>query len=96
MRYGEVIKDLRVNKMKQTQKAFAKGVNISQVYLSMIESNKVEPTIEIVTKISKHVNVLLPALYLSFISEDDIKPEKLEHFKVLFPIMEAIVKQYVH
>lgn len=56
MSFGENIKNLRLESGK-TQKEFAQMLDISKSYMSELESNKRNPSIETVNKIAKKLNV---------------------------------------
>ncbi|GBD79436.1 hypothetical protein TEHD86_1783 [Tetragenococcus halophilus subsp. halophilus] len=63
MSFGENIKNLRLESGK-TQKEFAQMLDISKSYMSELESNKRNPSIETVNKIAKKLNV--SSIYLLY------------------------------
>lgn len=60
---GHSIKVLRTN-AGEKQKDFASRVGVSAAYLSLVESNQREPTLALLRKICKELNVPLSMLFL--------------------------------
>ena len=59
MKIGSVIKDIRKRK-KITQTQLAELSNITQTYLSQIENNQKEPTIQTIKSIAENLAIPLP------------------------------------
>jgi transcriptional regulator with XRE-family HTH domain len=91
MKLGQSIKRLRVNKVGQVQSLFAKNIGITQTYLSQIENDKKEPSLEVLQKIANYLEIPLPILFWYGIEECDIKLEKAEYFKVLKPAIDSLI-----
>ena len=92
MKYGQAIKDLRVNKMKQTQNLFAQSVGITQTYLSQIENEAKKPSTELLERIAKHVDIPLSILMWFALTEADIQKDKLESYRMLKPAADNVIK----
>jgi transcriptional regulator with XRE-family HTH domain len=82
MDLGTVIKNIR-NKRQQTQGNLAVSCGITQTYLSQIESNKKEPNLSTLKKISDQLNVPLPLMFFLSLNEQDIEPGKREAFELI-------------
>lgn len=91
MNYGKFIKRLRVL-MKQTQSEFSFGIGTTQTYLSQIESGKKKPSPDMLERISKHVGIDMPILFMYASDESDIREDKREAFKLLKPILDALLE----
>lgn len=92
MNIGQVIKDSRKEKgIKQGD--FSNLCDISQTYLSLIESNRKEPNITTLKIISEKLNIPLPVMFFLSLDEDDIPKKKLEIFKALEPSIKDMIKQ---
>jgi len=93
MDLGSVIK----NKRKQkglTQNEFASLCNITQTYLSQIESNLKEPNLSTLKTISKNLKVPLPILFFLSMTEEDIQPSKRKAFKIVSPSVKSLVNEF--
>jgi len=82
MDLGTVIKKIRKER-RQTQEELAALCDITQTYLSQIESNRKEPNISKLKEISKHLGVPLPVIFYLSLNENDVAPEKREVFEKL-------------
>ena len=82
MDLGNTIRTIR-NRKGFTQIEFANKCNITQSYLSQIESNKKEPNISTVKIISKNLDIPLPVIFFLSMNESDIDETKVESFKVI-------------
>ena len=91
MKLGQSIKRLRVNKAGQIQGLFAQNIGITQTYLSQIENDQKEPSTEVLQKIANYLKIPLPILFWYGITEEDIRPEKSEYFKVLKPAIDSLI-----
>lgn len=64
MRIGHILKLMRTN-MAITQKEMADMLGISQNYLSLIESNKKDPSNEKIADFAKQLNISKEALFFA-------------------------------
>lgn len=94
MKYGKVIKDVRLRK-KFTQEEFVDKLNISQTYLSFIESDKKEPTPKLLKAISDLTEV--PLYYFMFRAVEvnkDVKKEKRKNYKDFEPVLSSMIEKF--
>ena len=91
MKTGQSINRLRVNKARQNQEIFAQNIGITQTYLSQIENGHKEPSTEVLLKIAAYLQIPLPVLFWYGIAEEDVNPDKLEHFRFLRPIIDKML-----
>lgn len=93
MDLGTVIKNIRKQK-KMTQGHFADLCDISQTYLSQIESNQREPNLSTIRVISEQLGVPLPILFFLSMTGDDVDPEKREAFEIVNPSVKSLVNEF--
>lgn len=67
---------VRLKKMGQSQKWLSKNAGITQVYLCSIMAGRANPTIKLLCKISKILNISVESLVNSLLKEN----EEVEHF----------------
>jgi len=89
---GAAIKELRKTKSGMNQTAFSKAVGISQTYLSQLENNRKKASTEVLERIALQLGIPLPILFWLAVEEEDIKLCKLEHFRVIKPIIDPLIK----
>lgn len=96
MNIGQVIKQIRKEKgIKQGE--FSKQCEITQTYLSLIESNRKEPNITTLKIIAENLNVPLQVLLFLSLDEKDIPERKKDIYKVLEPSIKGMINQiYIH
>ena len=90
MDLGNTISTIRKRK-GFTQIEFANKCNITQSYLSQIESNKREPNISIVKIISKNLDIPLPVIFFLSMNESDIDETKVESFRVINKSVKTLI-----
>lgn len=93
MDLGNQIKNIRKQK-GLTQAEFALSIGITQTYLSQIESNLKEPNLSTLKLISEGLNVPLPILFFLSMTEDDVKPNKRNAFKIVSPSVNSLVNEF--
>jgi len=90
MNIGEAIKNIRRAKgLKQCDVARQSG--ITQSYLSRVENDVNLPNIYCLKSIANVLDVALPIIIFESLEEKDIKPEKLETFHVVYPILKSLI-----
>lgn len=93
MKIGATIKKLRKEK-KISQVDFAKQCGISQTYLSQLENDERNPTVNVLEKISSVLEVPYPVLSFLSITIDNVPEEKKEVYqrmeKVMFGLVEDV------
>lgn len=92
MNIGEVIKNSRKSKGYK-QGEFSQLCDISQTYLSLIESNRKEPNMATLKVISDNLNMPLPIMFFLSLDESDVPKRKKQVFKILEPSIKEMVKQ---
>lgn len=91
MNLGKVIYQARkLSKLKQ--KEFANKLEIDKTYLSQLENNKKTPSIKLLEKMSHEIEIPLPILFFSSLSEEDVPENKKQLFRILFPKIEEMVQ----
>lgn len=82
MNIGKSIKELR-KRNNLTQVNFAKAIGVTGSYVSLIESGKKKPSLDVLEKISKALSTPLPVIFWFSVETTDIKEEKKEAYKIL-------------
>jgi len=93
MDLGTIIKNIRKQK-GQTQGEFAALCDITQTYLSQIESNQKEPNLSKLKTISENLNVPLPILFFLSMTEEDVPVNKRKAFKIVSPSVKSLVNEF--
>ncbi|WET51018.1 helix-turn-helix transcriptional regulator [Chryseobacterium indologenes] len=92
MNVGQIIKDFRKKKgIKQGE--FSKMCEITQTYLSLIESNQKEPNLSLLKTISENLEVPLPILVFLSLDINDVPDGKKDLYKILEPSLKDMVTQ---
>jgi transcriptional regulator with XRE-family HTH domain len=94
MNYGKAINILRVDRMKQTQSIFAECIGITQTYLSQIETGAKKPSTDLLEKIAEYVDIPMPILFWNSITEEDVKEDRIEAYRLLKPTTDALVASF--
>lgn len=94
MNLGETIKLLRKrNGLNQSQ--LAESCDITVTYLSLIENGKKEPTLSLLKTIANNLQVPLPILLFSALTEDDIPESRKEFFSVIKPSIDYMLQNLI-
>lgn len=93
MDLGSIIKSIR-KKKGLTQSEFSESCGITQTYLSQIENNSKEPNLSTLKSISGSLDVPLPIIFFMSMTEDDVKPNKREAFKIISPSIKSLVNEF--
>lgn len=93
MDLGSTIKNIRKQK-KLTQGEFASLCEISQTYLSQIESNHKDPNLSVLRTISEKLNIPLPILFFLSLTPDDIQLSKRQAFEMVGPSVKSLVNEF--
>lgn len=91
MKIGATIKKLRKEK-KITQIDFAGQCGISQTYLSQLENDERNPTVDILERISNVLEIPYPVLSFLSITIDNVPEEKKEVYKRMEKVMFGLVE----
>lgn len=94
MNLGETIKLLRKrNGLNQSQ--LAELCEITVTYLSLIENGKKEPTLSLLKTITNSLQVPLPILLFSALTEEDIPESRKEFFNVIKPSIDSMLHNLI-
>lgn len=91
MNIGGAIEGLR-KKKEIRQNELADKAQITQSYLSLIESNKKEPNLKTLKAIADALEVPLPIIFFLSITDEDIPKEKQDSYKLLSPLINNVIK----
>ncbi|MBK7683990.1 MAG: helix-turn-helix transcriptional regulator [Bacteroidetes bacterium] len=69
-------------------------MGITQTYLSQIEGNLKEPNFSKLKAISDGLGVPLPILFFLSMTEEDVKPNKRNAFKIVSPSVNSLVNEF--
>ncbi len=92
MKLGKTIKKIRSSR-HMTQLELATKAGITQAYLSLIEGEKKQPNMDVLSDISKAIGLSVPFLIFYSIGDEDVPKEKKEIYKVLHPHMKQMVDE---
>ena len=93
MDLGYTIKEYRIQKgLKQNE--LADMCNLTQAYLSKIESNQKEPALSVLKSIASALQVPLPVLFFLSLTADDIEPKKRDAFKIIEPSIKGMIHNF--
>jgi len=91
MNLGITISALRkARKLKQNE--FAERCNITQAYLSLIESNKKEPTLSTLKEIATKLNVPLPVIFFLSMDKTDVPKGKEQIYDAVTPTVKNLIE----
>ena len=91
MKIGQSIK--KVRKLKGfNQGKFSKAIGVTQSYLSLIENDKKKPSLDLLDRISKVVEVPVQFIVWFSVSESDVPEHKKETYRTLKPVLDTIVE----
>ena len=94
MNLGETIKLLRKrNGLNQSQ--LAELCDITVTYISLIENGKKEPTLSLLKTIANNLQIPLPILLFSALTEDDIPESRKELFSVIKPSIDSMLQNLI-
>lgn len=95
MNLGDTIKSLRKAKNFK-QNTFAEICEISQTYLSQIESNQKEPNISTLKVICTNLKVSLPILFFLSLDANDIPEKKRQAFAIINPTVKTLLSELIY
>ncbi len=94
MKVGSVIQEIR-RKKNISQGDLAKQLNVSQTYLSQIESDKKTPSMDLLQEISDALKI--PTYYLMFKGvevDKDIAEDKRDAYNKLSPAITSMIERF--
>jgi transcriptional regulator with XRE-family HTH domain len=93
MDIGNTIKKIRIEKgFKQNE--FAEKCGLTQAYLSKIENNQKEPTLNVLKTIANALETPLPILFFHSLDMEDIDPKKRDAFQIIFPSIKGMIESF--
>lgn len=95
MDLGGTIKNIRKQKGLK-QNTFAEECNISQTYLSQIESNTKDPNLSVLKIIAEKLNVSLPILFFLSLEENDVPDNKKQAYAIISPTMKTLIGELLN
>lgn len=87
---GDTIKQIRKAK-NINQSQFCEKIQINKGHFSQIESGKAKPSLAILEKIAKGLDINLKVLFILSLTKEDIPETKHNEFEMKMPI----VKEYL-
>lgn len=90
MDIGSAIKTIRKS-TSLNQGDLAKKLDVSQAYLSNIETGRKKPSFGLLEKIAKTVNVPLPILFWLCADRNDVSEEKRIAYDILKPALDSAI-----
>jgi transcriptional regulator with XRE-family HTH domain len=93
MDLGGAIKDFR-KKKGLNQKELAELSDITQTYLSQIETNQRDPNLSTLRVISERLELPLPILFFLSMTEDDVDPSKRDVFRPIYAGVKAMLSEF--
>ncbi len=93
MGIGKEIKKYR-KKILAKQKDIAELANVSQTYLSQIEGETRHPSINVLGKICKAMEIPLPVLIFMSMKTEDIPVGKRKGWEIIKPSIEAMLLEF--
>lgn len=93
MNIGSSIKQIRIKKGYK-QNDFAIKCNLTQAYLSKIESNQKEPALSVLKTIAAELSTPLPVLFFHSMTEEDIDPKKRDAFHIILPSIKGMIESF--
>jgi transcriptional regulator with XRE-family HTH domain len=96
MKIGNTVRKLRKQK-GITQMELARECNISQTYLSQIENDTRNPTVDVLEGISKALDIPYPVLAFLSLTIDDVPKNKHDVYMTMEKVMFGLVENvFVH
>ena len=93
MDIGNTIKKIRIQKgFKQNE--FAEKCELTQAYLSKIESNQKEPALSVLKTIAGALETPLPVLFFHSLTMEDIDPKKRDAFQIILPSIKGMIESF--
>lgn len=93
MNLGQAIKTARTEK-GFSQSDLANLCQISVSYLSVVENNQKEPSLEFLRNLSEKLAIPVPVLFFLAMDEQDIPAQKREAFGMIRPSVQAMISEF--
>lgn len=94
MTFGSTLKQLR-KKKGINQELLAKRIGVTQTYLSLLESGRKTPSINLLNSLSDELEI--PASVLGYLSlnKENINNDRTQSFEKLNPLIEELIQQLI-
>lgn len=92
MKIGATLRGLRT-KANMSQGDLAKELNITQAYLSRVETDHKEASTDLIKRIGDYFKVPYAIVLWGAVEESDVAEEKKEIFKNLKPLVDSLINQ---
>lgn len=92
MYFGETIKLFRSSK-NLTQVEVALSLDITPEYLSKLENNQKKPSVVLLSKLSKILDIPIQLLLFSSLEKDDIPLSQRANFKKTKPLLTQLIQK---
>jgi XRE family transcriptional regulator, regulator of sulfur utilization len=92
MNLGKTIKALR-KKQRMGQAELAGRCGVTSTYLSQLENNRKQPSMELGLALAKELGVPLPILYFTALEETDIAEDRRAMYRMLAPVLKVQIGQ---
>lgn len=76
-----------------TQDDLLDRIKVSQTHLSEIENNKRKPSMDLLDKISKSLELPIAVIFWLGINEDEVDSDKVEIFNMLKPSVDNLMQE---
>lgn len=99
MDLGNAFKIARLNrfpKSEKTQGEVAAMAGITQTYLSQIEGNQKEPSVEVMKELAKVYQTPLPVIFFMAMEDKDVAKNKKRAFQILKPHVDALIGELLY
>jgi transcriptional regulator with XRE-family HTH domain len=94
MKLGTALKEIRKSKNK-TQDDVCGDLDISQTYLSQVESDKKQPSLPMLRRISNYYKVPIPIIMWKAIEPSDIQASKKKAFSVIKDPVDRLINEFI-
>lgn len=92
MNIGKAVREVRKKRFPHVnQQEFARRINITQSYLSQIETGDKIPSVELLEVISNEIGMPLSGIMWFATDESDIDASKIKEFFFLKPSIDAFI-----
>jgi transcriptional regulator with XRE-family HTH domain len=90
---GKTIRELR-KRRKLTQSDLSALADVSQTYISQIETGDRIPSIEILNRLGEKIGIPYQIIAFLSLDEDSVSEDKRDAFKQISPAINAMVKEF--
>jgi transcriptional regulator with XRE-family HTH domain len=92
MKFGPTIKNLR-SRQSINQQVLADRIGVTQTYLSLLESDRKPPSINLINSLSKELKIPASILVYLTLNKDEVPKNKHDAFNKINPLIEDLIQQ---